>query len=104
MGWNIYLLKIIKLLPNFIKKENKFIPKDYVLFNIDTFNTWYNDVDNRSEYAHKGIYLRVNKLSFIDIEDYLLKCHNVEIDTINKDSALNFYHQIINNWNKQLKK
>ena len=49
-------------------------------------------------------HIRVNKLSFIDIEDYLLKCHNVEIDTINKDNALNFYHQIINNWNKQLKK
>ena len=54
MGWNIYLLKIIKLLPNFIKKETKFIPKDYVLFNIDIFNTWYNDVDNGSEYAHKS--------------------------------------------------
>ena len=60
------------------QQEQKFVPKSYVLFNVDTFNTWFNDKDNGAEYAHSGIFLRLDKLSENHLIDYFKKCHNID--------------------------
>jgi hypothetical protein len=85
------------------KKKATFAPKKYVLFNVDTFNTWFNDKYNDAVYAHSGIFLRLDKLSESHIEDYLVKCHGLDLSNwdIHEDIR-NFYEEIRKDWLKKL--
>jgi len=60
------------------EKTNKVIPLQEIIFNVDNFNIWFNHKDNGAQYAHPGIFLRIDKLSESHITDYLLKCYGVE--------------------------
>jgi hypothetical protein len=71
------------------KKEIEFVPKKYVLFNVDTFNTWFNDPENGAIYANPGIFLRLDKLDESQILDYLAKCHGLNL------SELPFYEEVV---------
>lgn len=50
----------------------------FIIFNVNNFNIWFNDTENRAVYAHSGIFLRVDKLSQSHVYDYLLKCYGIE--------------------------
>lgn len=85
------------------KKKVTFTPKKYVLFNVDTFNTWFNDKHNDAVYATPGIFLRVDKLSISHIEDYLIKCHGLELSNWDIDEDVrNFYEEIRKDWLNKL--
>jgi hypothetical protein len=87
------------------KKQKKFCPKKYVLFNVETFNTWFNAKDNDAIYAHPGIFLRLDKLSRSTIEDYLVKCHNLNLsDWDISDEVEKFYEEIRKDWLTKLSK
>lgn len=91
----------------FPKKEKsiKFIaPKD-ILFNVDTFNTWFNDENNNAVYANPGIFLRLDKLSESHIKDYLLKCHNIHSSDYDfHEEIRNFYDEIRKDWINKMNK
>jgi len=65
----------------FSKKEDtkvkKEIPDESIVFNVDNFNKWFCDPNNKAIYANSGIFLRVDKLSESHIEDYLMKCYGI---------------------------
>lgn len=91
----------------FSKKEKpvKFIVPKYVLFNVDTFNTWFNDKNNNAVYANPGIFLRLDKLSESHIGDYLLKCHNINsLDHDFHEEIKNFYYEIKKDWMDKINK
>jgi hypothetical protein len=48
------------------------------ILSVDAFNIWFNDPRNNAVYAHSGIFLRLDKLSYSHIEDYLDKKHNID--------------------------
>lgn len=88
---------------NLFKKKAKFVPKKYVIFNVDTFNTWFNDPYNEAVYAHSGIFLRLDKLSISHIEDYIVKCHGLNLSDWNIHQDIqNFYEEIRADWVKKL--
>jgi hypothetical protein len=83
----------------FKKKDPEFIPKRYVLFNVDTFNTWFNDKDNDAVYANSGIFLRLDKLSESHIKDYLIKCHGISLGEWDFGNDItNFYYEVRKDW------
>jgi hypothetical protein len=83
----------------FFKKKVTFVPKKYVLFNVETFNTWFNDKDNGAVYANSGIFLRTDKLSISHIEDYLVKCHGLDLSNWDIDEDVrNFHEEIRKDW------
>lgn len=85
------------------KKKATFVPRKYVLFNVETFNTWFNDKYNDAVYAHSGIFLRVDKLSESQIKDYLIKCHGLELSNWDiEEDIRNFYEEIRKDWLKKL--
>lgn len=88
---------------SFFKKKVTFVPKKYVLFNVETFNTWFNSEDNNAVYAHPGIFLRLDKLSESHIKDYLIKCHGLELSywDIHEDIS-DFYEEIRKDWLKKI--
>lgn len=89
----------------FTKTQPKFTPKDYVIFNVSVFNAWWNDKDNGATYANPGIFLRTDKLSRAHIEEYLVKCHGLELNE--KDYSLEiikFNTRILNDWHRRLRK
>jgi hypothetical protein len=83
----------------FFKKKSTFTPKKYVLFNVETFNTWFNDKDNGAVYANSGIFLRLDKLSISHIEDYLVKCHGLNLSNWDiYEDVRNFNEEIRKDW------
>lgn len=85
------------------KKKATFVPRKYVLFNVETFNTWFNDKYNDAVYANSGIFLRVDKLSESQIKDYLIKCHGLELSNWDiEEDIRNFYEEIRKDWLKKL--
>lgn len=54
----------------------------FIMFDVNNFNTWFNDTGNRAVYAHSGIFLRTDKLSQSQIDDYLLKCYGIEYNSM----------------------
>ena len=84
------------------QKNTKFVPPNYILFNVDTFNTWFNDKNNNAVYAHSGIFLRLDKLSQSHIEDYLVKCYNLSIFDLNMhEDIVKFHDEIRKDWLKK---
>jgi hypothetical protein len=51
---------------------------DYITCNVENFNNWFNAKNNNAEYAHSGIFLRLDKLSESHIQDYFLKCYGID--------------------------
>jgi len=47
------------------------------IISVDVFNNWFNDPLNNAVYAHSGIFMRLDKLSFSHVEDYLDKKHDI---------------------------
>lgn len=79
------------------KEETKFVPKKYVLFNINTFNAWCNDKNNGA--ANSGTFIRTDQLSIKIIEDYLLKCHGIRASDFNlSDDIERFRKEIVAEW------
>lgn len=88
---------------NLYKKEPKFVPRKYVLFNVETFNTWFNSPHNNAVYANPGIFLRIDKLSTSHVEDYLIKCHNLTLkDWDIEDEIQDFYQRIREDWMRRI--
>lgn len=87
---------------NLFKRGPKFVPKKYVIFNVDTFNQWFNDKDNGATYANSGIFLRTDKLSISHIEEYLVKCHNLKLSDwdLNED-IIKFMGNVSSDWMKK---
>jgi hypothetical protein len=86
-----------------IKKEKPLTPKKYVIFNINTFNEWFNDKDNNAVYAHSGIFLRLDKLSESHIKDYIIKCHGLTLSDCDLDEDIrNFHEEIRKDWLNKL--
>lgn len=91
---------------NFLKKEvvKPFQVPEYIVFNIENFNNWFNDKNNNAVYAHPGIFLRTDKLSESHITDYLEKCYGIT----KKDNIIwsesrgelirKFYNELRNDW------
>jgi hypothetical protein len=87
---------------NLFKREPKFIPKKYVIFNVDTFNKWFNSKDNGSTYANPGIFLRTSKLSVNHIEEYLVECHGLKLSEHNLSvDIIEFHGTIRRDWMKK---
>ena len=87
---------------NIFKREPKFVPKKYVLFNVNTFNEWFNDKDNGSTYANSGIFLRTDKLSVDHIEEYLVKCHGLKLSEWSFSvNIVKFHGAIRTDWMKR---
>jgi hypothetical protein len=63
-----------------VVQEEKFdyTANEDIIFNVDNFNDWFNDPDNGATYAHKGIFLRLDKLSDHHIDEYLLNRYNLD--------------------------
>ena len=59
------------------KPVKTFLVPEYIVFNVDNFNKWFNAPDNNAIYANPGIYLRIDKLSEDCITDYILKCYGL---------------------------
>lgn len=53
------------------------LPPESVIFNVDNFNEWFCDPNNNAIYANMGIFLRTDKLSESQIEDYLNKKYGI---------------------------
>jgi hypothetical protein len=65
------------------EKEARIEYDEDVVFNVDNFNKWFNDPNNKAVYANPGIFLRLDKLSESHIKDYLEKCYNiVDVDYV----------------------
>jgi hypothetical protein len=93
---------MIKFITEMFKKKPTFVPKKYVIFNVDTFNTWFNDKANNAVYANPGIFLRLDKLSISHIEDYLVKCHGLTLSDWDISEDINlFYEKIRKDWLKK---
>ena len=58
-----------------VKKRE--IPSESIVFNVDNFNKWFCDPNNKAKYSNAGIFLRIDKLSDSQIADYLVKCYGV---------------------------
>lgn len=81
---------------------------EYVIFNVDNFNNWFNDTNNNAIYANPGIFLRTDKLSQSHVMDYLEKCYGLDCGVLIEDTIvwsnpineliLDFYHKIIIDW------
>ena len=69
-----------KFLDFFKKKVEKpvEIPSEDLVFNVDSFNKWFNDPNNNAVYANPGIFLRLDKLSDNHIIDYIEKCYGIK--------------------------
>ena len=86
-------------------KKPKFYPRKYVLFNVDTFNEWFNSPHNEADYAHPGIFLRLDKLDESQIHDYLVKCHGLNPDEWDLyEDVVKFREEIRKDWVNKLNK
>lgn len=85
------------------QKKPKFVPKKYVIFNVDTFNTWFNSPHNEAVYAHPGIFLRTDKLDESQILDYLVKCHGLDLNEWDiHEEVTKFREEIRKDWINKL--
>jgi len=91
------------------EQEPKIKLNENVIFDVSTFNSWFQDPDNRAIYANAGIFLRTDKLSESQIYDYLAKMFGVvNVDAFDWDTdpyilVHNFYDDIRNDWKNKLK-
>ncbi len=80
------------------------------IFSVDTFNEWFNDPENGAVYANSGIFLRIDKLSMGQIEDYMDKRWGIDNKSSLYDNSslyllmLQFKEDIAIDWRKKSKK
>lgn len=84
-------------------KKELFIIPDYIVFNIENFNNWFND-PNKESYAGSGIFLRIDKLGISFIENYLKDCYDYDIELYEYLKIVQFYDDIVKDWKFKLKK
>lgn len=72
------LKKIISKIVSQKELSKPFSVPEYIVFNVDNFNAWFNDKNNGATYANSGIFLRVDKLSEAQILDYIEKCYGIK--------------------------
>ena len=60
------------------EERKKLLALEAKVFNVESFNTWFNDPKNGATYAHSGIFLRVDKLSESHIQEYMEKVHKIK--------------------------
>jgi hypothetical protein len=91
---------------NFFKKKERIviIIPTYIVFNVNNFNLWFNEPNNKAVYAHSGIFLRLDKLSEAHIHDYLDKCYGYDQNVIDgySDVIRVFYDSVKANWKNRL--
>ena len=95
----------MKFLNYFRKKK---ITHEDDVFNVEKFNTWFNNTDNGAVYANPGIFLRTDKLSESQILDYIKNSFNNDTYEFYKNSKKHyliyaFYTQISYNWRQKLR-
>ena len=64
----------------FSSDPEKVIPLEEIIFNVDNFNIWFCHPNNGATYSNKGIFLRLDKLSSSQIDEYLLKSYGITKD------------------------
>ncbi len=98
-------MRFIKTFDSIFKKKTKpEVSSEFsndIIFNVDNFNTWFNNPNNNALYANPGIYLRLDKLSETHIQDYIEKCYNIDYTT-KQEYIPKFYEDIRNDWRKKL--
>lgn len=90
-----------KLIKSLLQKKEEIkavIIPDYIVFNVENFNAWFKDKNNNAVYANEGIFLRLDKLSESDIEDYLEKCYGVT--NCEYEKIREFHNAVRENWMK----
>lgn len=85
-----------------------FLVPEYIVFNVNNFNLWFNDPNNNAVYANAGIFLRLDKLSDAHITDYIEKCYGIKNNgpflwskTANEMTS-SFMKEIREDWTKRL--
>lgn len=79
------------------------------VFSVESFNEWFNDPENVAVYSHPGIYLRTDKLSMAQIEDYLDKKWGIDNSSSLYDNSslyllmLQFKEDIAIDWRKKIR-
>ena len=91
-----------------IKNIIKNIAKEEDVINVQNFNDWFVDDNNRAVYANKGIFLRTDKLSEAQILDYIEKRWGKDTFEYYSDDERHFliralYSQVSANWRQQLR-
>lgn len=95
--------KLYKIINIFKKKKpqpNVIIP-DYIIFNIENFNNWFNAP--KESYANPGIFLRLDKFGISFIRDYLLECYGLDMDLYDYSILYKFEKDIRNDWQSKHK-
>lgn len=91
--WKIFAKEVVKA----------YAVPDYIVYNVDNFNLWFNDKNNNAEYAHSGIFLRLDKISEHHIQDYIQKCYGID-DSKEYQKRVDFLNQINTDWKNKLSK
>lgn len=95
----------MKDLFKFFTKEvvKPFPVPEYIIFNVNNFNVWFNHPENNAVYANPGIFLRMDKLSIAHIVDYIDKCYGIPSreSSLNKD-LYKFMDEIKLNWKRKI--
>lgn len=76
--WKIFTKEIVRAHPVL----------DSIVYDVDNFNKWFCDPQNNAEYAHSGIFLRLDKLSQSHVDDYLNKCYGISDGNFQKKIEL----------------
>lgn len=80
---------------------------EYIVFNVENFNNWFNDDNNNAIYANKGIFLRLDKLSESQITDYIEKCYGLSGGFLwskpTHEMIYMFYEEIRKNWQELIR-
>ena len=85
------------MLKFFTKEVIKLFPvPEYIVFNVQNFNAWFNSPNNNAVYANPGIFLRLDKFGLAHVTDYLEKCYG--ITSTDGDVLLKFKNAIIEDW------
>ena len=88
--WKIFTKEIVRAHPVL----------ESIVYDVDNFNKWFCDPQNNAEYAHSGIFLRIDKLSQSHVDDYLKKCYGISESSYEKNNALLI--SVREDWRKKL--
>lgn len=92
--FNIFKKKVTIIEPIHIEQST-------VVFDVNRFNTWFNEPDNGAVYAHSGIFLRTDKLSLHHIHEYIRNTFNKEtyqFYELKESECYQFKKSIIADW------
>jgi hypothetical protein len=82
------------------KPKQKVVIPNYILFNVENFNNWFNAP--KESYANPGIFLRLDKFGIFIIREYLSECYGLDMN-IYEYSIINKFEQDIRNvWKQKL--